>query len=61
MIRIRIVRDARPATFNPDGPMRPASVEVREFDDDQKAANWLIEDSYFAESYTKKVTWERID
>lgn len=38
-----------------------ARTQVREFADHAEAANWLVEDSYFAESYTRHMTWEVID
>lgn len=44
-----------------NGQRVPARVDVREFTDVAEAANWLIEDSYFSESYTRSVRWERID
>lgn len=49
MIRITLVQDS------------PELMRVKEFDDIGMAASWLVEDSYFAESYTRTMIWERID
>lgn len=40
--------------------MMPARTQVMEFEDHARADNWLVEDSYYAEPYTRKMTWERI-
>jgi hypothetical protein len=38
-----------------------ARTEVKEFTDVYAAQDWFIHDSYFAEDYTRKATWERLD
>jgi hypothetical protein len=36
-------------------------TDVKEFDDVHKAANWLVEDSYFMNDNVRHVTWVRGD
>ncbi len=57
MIRITLVRDAHLAL---SGKIVPTRVFIKEFDDIGTATSWLVEDSYFSESYTRSMTWERI-
>lgn len=57
MIRITLERDA---WVGWDGQIVPVRTIVREFEDHARAASWLVEDSYYAESYTRKMSWERI-
>jgi len=57
MIRITLEKDEYVAW---NGETAPARVQVVEFEDHARADSWLVEDSYYAESYTRKMTWERI-
>lgn len=57
MIRITLEKDA---WLGWDGRTAPARVEVREFEDVGRADDWLNRKSYYAEPYTRKMTWERI-
>ncbi len=58
MIRITLVRGAWTGWNGKD--QEPKTI-VREFDDAALAQDWFINDSYFAEGYTRSATWERID
>lgn len=57
MIRITLEKDAR---TDWSGQTLPAKIQIREFENHAEADNWLVEDSYYAESYIRKMTWERI-
>lgn len=59
MIRITLEMDEW--TTYQTGTVIPAKTIVREFSDEEQALNWFVQDSYFAETYTRKATWERID
>jgi hypothetical protein len=57
MIRITLEKDER---TDWDGKTLPARVQVRDFETHAEACSWLVEDSYFEETYTRRMTWERI-
>jgi hypothetical protein len=57
IIRVTLERDAYTGWR---GQQRPAATLVREFEDTAVADNWFVHDSYFAETYTAKATWERV-
>lgn len=57
LIRITVERDAYTGWT---GQQIPARTIVREFTDIGMADSWLTGDSYVAEPYTRRLTWERI-
>lgn len=57
MIRITLIKDSYVAH---NGKVVPARTQVETFEDHETAANWLIEDSYFSEPYTRMVLWQRL-
>lgn len=58
MIRITLEKDEWTGW---NGQVVPASITVREFQDDHEGLSWFSEDSYYAEPYMRKATIERID
>lgn len=57
LIRITLIRTE---TTTGDGRTNPAKTIVHDFTDVALAQKFFVEDSYFAEGYTTKATWERI-
>lgn len=57
MIRITLERDAWRSW---DGREVPTKTIVREFESVSEADVWFTDDSYYAESYTRRAVWERI-
>lgn len=57
-IRITLERDAWTGW---NGRHIAAQTIVREFDDAAEADGWFVSDSYFAEPYTRRAVWERLE